>query len=73
MIAALQEGRLGAAALDVFADEPREPASLRALANVVLTPHVGSMTVETRYVMGTMVVDNLAAHFAGAPLLSEVN
>ncbi len=73
LIAALQEGRLGAAALDVFADEPRVPAALRARANVVLTPHIGSMTVETRHAMGTLVVDNLAAHFAGARLLSEVD
>jgi lactate dehydrogenase-like 2-hydroxyacid dehydrogenase len=72
LIDALQRGRLGAAALDVFADEPNVPPALRALDNVVLTPHVGSLTVETRFAMGTMVVDNLAAHFASAPLLSEV-
>lgn len=72
LAAALREGRLGAAALDVFADEPRVPASLRTLDNVVMTPHIGSLTVETRLAMGTMVLDNLAAHFAGAPLLSEV-
>ena len=72
LIAALQDGHLGAAALDVFADEPRVPTALRALPNVVLTPHVGSLTVETRHAMGQLVVDNLAAHFAGLPLLTPV-
>lgn len=72
LIAALSDGSLGMAALDVFADEPRVPAALRALANVVLTPHVGSLTVETRHAMGQLVVDNLRAHFAGQPLLTPV-
>ena len=72
LIAALQDGHLGAAGLDVFADEPRVPNALRALPNVVLTPHVGSLTVETRHAMGQLVVDNLAAHFAGLPLLTQV-
>jgi len=72
LIAALQDGHLGAAGLDVFADEPRVPTALRALPNVVLTPHVGSLTVETRHAMGQLVVDNLAAHFAGLPLLTQV-
>jgi lactate dehydrogenase-like 2-hydroxyacid dehydrogenase len=73
LVMALQEGRLGAAALDVFEDEPRVPSSLRTLDNVVMTPHIGSLTVETRHAMGMMVLDNLAAYFAGAPLLSEVD
>ena len=72
LIAALQDGHLGAAALDVFADEPRVPNALRTLPNVVLTPHVGSLTVETRHAMGQLVVDNLAAHFAGLPLLTPI-
>lgn len=72
MIAALQDGTLGAAGLDVFADEPRVPAALRALPNVVLTPHIGSLTVETRHAMGQLVVDNLQAHFAGLPLPTPV-
>ncbi|MGK5080753.1 2-hydroxyacid dehydrogenase [Janthinobacterium sp. HLX7-2] len=72
MIAALQDGHLGAAGLDVFADEPNVPAALRALPNVVLTPHVGSLTVETRHAMGQLVVDNLQAHFAGLPLPTRV-
>lgn len=73
LIAALQSGKVGSAALDVFADEPRVPPALRALDNVVMTPHIGSLTVETRHAMGQMVVDNLIAHFAGKPLLSSVD
>jgi lactate dehydrogenase-like 2-hydroxyacid dehydrogenase len=72
LIAALGQGALGMAALDVFADEPRVPTTLRQLPNVVLTPHVGSLTVETRHAMGQLVVDNLRAHFAGQPLLTPV-
>ncbi|WP_432377974.1 2-hydroxyacid dehydrogenase [Duganella sp. P38] len=72
LIAALGAGTLGFAALDVFADEPRVPAALRALDNVVLTPHVGSLTVETRHAMGQLVVDNLRAHFDGKALLTPV-
>lgn len=72
LVAALQEGRLGAAALDVFADEPRVPAALRRLGNVVLTPHVGSLTVETRTAMGRLALDNLLAHFAGRPVPTPV-
>lgn len=72
LVTALRDGVLGMAALDVFADEPRVPAALRALDNAVLTPHVGSLTVETRHAMGQLVVDNLIAHFAGAPLPTPV-
>ncbi len=72
LMTALQTGALGAAGLDVFADEPRVPAALRALPNVVLTPHVGSLTEETRHAMGQLVVDNLTAHFAGQPLLTPL-
>jgi len=58
--------------LDVFKDEPRVPAELMAMENVVLTPHVGSLTVETRTDMGMLALDNLDAWFAGKPLLTEV-
>jgi hydroxypyruvate reductase len=72
LVAALQSGALGAAALDVFADEPRVPAALMAMDNVVLQPHVGSATHGTRAAMGQLVIDNLIAHFAGRPLLTRV-
>jgi lactate dehydrogenase-like 2-hydroxyacid dehydrogenase len=72
LVAALQSGALGAAALDVFADEPRVPAALMGLDNVVLQPHVGSATHGTRGAMGQLVIDNLLAHFAGRPLLTRV-
>jgi lactate dehydrogenase-like 2-hydroxyacid dehydrogenase len=72
MIAALRDKTLGMAALDVFDDEPRVPAALRELENVVLSPHVGSLTVETRHAMGQLVVDNLRAYFSGQPLLTPV-
>lgn len=72
LVAALREGRLGAAALDVFADEPRVPQALRELENVILTPHVGSFTRETRLAMGRLAVDNLLAHFDGQPLPTPV-
>jgi lactate dehydrogenase-like 2-hydroxyacid dehydrogenase len=72
MIKALAEGKLGGAGLDVFVDEPKVPEALFKLDNVVLQPHVGSATHHTRTAMGQMVVDNLAAWFAGKPLPSEV-
>lgn len=72
LIAALQDGRLGGAALDVFVDEPNVPAALIAMDHVVLQPHRGSATVETRRAMGQLVVDNLAAHFAGRALPTPV-
>lgn len=65
LVAALAEGRLGGAGLDVFADEPNVPAALMAMDNVVLQPHQGSATIETRRAMGDLVVSNLAHHFAG--------
>lgn len=72
LVAALQDGRLGAAGLDVFEDEPNVPAPLFALDNVVLTPHVGSFTVEARRAMGRLAVANLLAHFHCEPLPTPV-
>ena len=72
LIEALKSGKLGSAGLDVFADEPRVPEGLIALDNVVLQPHVASATHQTRKAMGQLVIDNLAAHFAGKPLLTPV-
>jgi lactate dehydrogenase-like 2-hydroxyacid dehydrogenase len=73
MIELLQNGSLGGAGLDVFADEPRVPQALIDLSEkVVLQPHVGSATEETRTAMGRLMMDNLHAFFTGKSLLSEV-
>jgi hydroxypyruvate reductase len=72
LVEALQDGKLGAAGLDVFANEPHVPAALLEMDNVVLQPHQASATWETRDAMGQLVVDNLKAHFAGRPLPTPV-
>jgi lactate dehydrogenase-like 2-hydroxyacid dehydrogenase len=72
LVELLADGRLGGAALDVFVDEPRVPDALMAMPNVVLSPHQGSATEKTRAAMGDLVVRNLAAHFAGDPLLTPI-
>ena len=72
LIEALQNGTIAGAGLDVFENEPNVPAALAALDNVVLTPHVGSATWQTRQAMADLAFGNLTAHFAGKPLLSPV-
>lgn len=72
LVAALQDGRLGGAGLDVFAEEPKVPEALFKLEQVVLQPHAASATHETRRAMGDLVVDNLRAHFAGKPVRTPV-
>lgn len=72
MLDLLQNGGLGGAALDVFDNEPAVPGAFFALDNVVLSPHQGSATNQTRHAMGALLVANLDAHFAGDPLLSAV-
>jgi lactate dehydrogenase-like 2-hydroxyacid dehydrogenase len=72
LVAALTEGRLGSAGLDVFAHEPDVPEALRGMDNVVLQPHRASATVETRLAMGELVLANLAAQFAGETLPTAV-
>lgn len=72
MIAALQDGRLGWAGLDVFEAEPHVPEALRKLDNVVLLPHVGSATHETRAAMGALTVDNLLQHLKHGTVISPV-
>src|SRR3546814_14507347 len=74
LIAALRDGRLGAAGLDVFADEPRVPQALKDMTgNVVLQPHQGSATHDPRLTMGRLVMENLLAGIAGKPLITPVN
>jgi hydroxypyruvate reductase len=72
LVKALQDGTVGGAGLDVFADEPNIPAPLMAMDNVVLLPHVGSATRETRKAMGDLCKANLDAWFAKKPLLTLI-
>lgn len=68
LIAALHGGTIAGAGLDVFAAEPHVPQALCAMEQVVLAPHQGSATQEARAAMAALVLANLDAHFAGAPL-----
>jgi len=72
MLELLQSKKLGGAGLDVFEKEPAMDAGFYALDNVVLSPHQGSATHQTRNKMGDLVVANIVAHFAGEPLPSAV-
>lgn len=63
LVAALEDGRLGGAGLDVFANEPNVPPALFGMDNVTLTPHVASATVETRRAMGELTIENLLRFF----------
>jgi hydroxypyruvate reductase len=72
LVAALTSGKLGGAGLDVFANEPQVPEVLFDMDSVVLEPHVGSATLETRRAMSQLVLNNLDAHFAGKPLPTEI-
>lgn len=72
LVDALVNGRLAGAGLDVFADEPRVPPALFALDNVVLQPHTGSGARTVRLAMGEVLLDNLAAFFAGRPVPSPI-
>ena len=65
LVDALQRGRIAGAGLDVYENEPQLHPGLLALENVVLLPHLGSATRETREAMGMRVVDNLVAFFDG--------
>jgi hydroxypyruvate reductase len=72
LIEALKNDVIAGAALDVFEDEPNVPEALRAMSNVVLTPHVASATWQTRRAMADLAFGNLQAHFAGKLLLTPV-
>ncbi len=72
LIARLRDGRLGFAALDVFQNSPRIAPAFLELPNVLLQPHHGSATIETRTAIGQLMIDNLAAHFAGRKLPTPV-
>jgi lactate dehydrogenase-like 2-hydroxyacid dehydrogenase len=72
LIKALQDKTIMSAGLDVYLREPEVPAELIALEHVVLFPHLGSATVDTRNKMDQLVVDNLLAWAAGKPPLTPV-
>ncbi|MDM8166759.1 2-hydroxyacid dehydrogenase [Roseovarius sp.] len=73
LLDALEQGRIAGAGLDVFLGEPDIDKRFYALDNVVIQPHQGSGTVETRAAMGQLQRDNIAAFHAGQPLLTAVN
>ncbi|SLN61361.1 Glycerate dehydrogenase [Roseivivax jejudonensis] len=72
LVAALEAGAIAGAGLDVYADEPRVPEALTRRDDVVLLPHLGSATRETREAMGHMVADTLDAVFAGRDVPNRV-
>jgi lactate dehydrogenase-like 2-hydroxyacid dehydrogenase len=73
LLRALEEGRIGGAALDVFEDEPHVDPRLLALPQVVLTPHLGSAGDHTRSAMCGLAVRNVAAVLAGGDPLTPVS
>lgn len=73
LVAALSEKRLGAAALDVFEDEPQVPAELIGKDNVIVTPHIGTATWETRQTMSDLVVANIRSWLKDRTLVTPVN
>ena len=73
LIEALRSGALGQAALDVFADEPTDAARWADVPNTVLTPHTGGATTEAVQGMLRLLIENLQAGFADAPLVTPVS
>jgi lactate dehydrogenase-like 2-hydroxyacid dehydrogenase len=73
LLYALQHKKIAGAALDVFENEPNLNTAFLNLDNVLLTPHIGSATAETRIAMTNLAIDNLEAFFAQQPLLTEVD
>jgi lactate dehydrogenase-like 2-hydroxyacid dehydrogenase len=72
LAAALQERRIAAAGLDVYEREPAVTPALVTMENVVLLPHLGSATLETREAMGRRALENIRLFFSGAPLRDRV-
>ena len=73
LVEALESGAIAGAGLDVYQNEPEVPAKLRAMDNVVLLPHIGSATIETRQAMGNLVIENLRVWCEGKSLATPVN
>ncbi|UDL93525.1 2-hydroxyacid dehydrogenase [Lichenihabitans sp. PAMC28606] len=68
----ISRGIIGGAALDVFEREPQVPARLKALPNIVLTPHIAANATSAQEAQQSTMLANLAAFFGGKPLVSEV-
>lgn len=73
LITALENKTIAGAALDVFVDEPRVPAALMSMDNVVLAPHMGTSTHEVRVGRSEKLLADVRAHFAGLPLRYAVS
>ncbi|TKW02885.1 hypothetical protein SEVIR_7G033300v4 [Setaria viridis] len=72
LVRALKEGRIAGAGLDVFENEPKVPAELFSMDNVVMTSHVAVFTSESRSDLCDTTIGNLEAFFSGKPLLTQV-
>jgi len=72
LVEALKKGWIAGAGLDVYEREPQIASALVAMENVVLLPHLGSATEETRVAMGLRALENLRLFFSGAPLRDRV-
>lgn len=72
LVEALGTGKLGMAGLDVFVEEPKIPDALKTMENVILLPHVGSATLETRAAMGGLTVDNLLKFLDDGTVITSV-
>ena len=73
LVRALREGWIAAAGLDVFEEEPKLAPGLAALPNVVLAPHIGSATIDTRNRMAEIAAQNVVAALAGEPIPNLVS
>ena len=73
LVAALEAGKLGCAALDVFEHEPKVPEALIKSDQAVLLPHIGSATLETRQSMEDLMLENLAAYFDTGRVVTPVD
>ncbi|MEO6960107.1 MAG: 2-hydroxyacid dehydrogenase [Burkholderiaceae bacterium] len=73
LVKALTKGELGGAGLDVYEDEPNIPDELKSMDNVVLLPHIGSATTETRRAMSNLVVENAEAFAATGKVITQID
>jgi glyoxylate reductase len=73
LVRALQEGWIAGAGLDVFEEEPKVHPGLLSLANVVMAPHIGSASLDTRIAMATLAVRNCLAVLDGKPPITPVS